>query len=96
MIYRISGIKKISGGSDVVSSLKAAGAYIFPFLMGIICNWGLGLTVGYTAGVVFGFGVAGIFVGTAADECIRGLIVMNYWRMKKWVGKSVVDNKDIL
>ncbi len=75
-----------------VSSLKAAGAYIFPFLMGLICNWGLGLTVGYTAGVVFGLGVAGIFIGTATDECIRGLIVMNYWRMKKWVGKSVVDS----
>ncbi|MBQ9333283.1 MAG: hypothetical protein IJS12_03010 [Lachnospiraceae bacterium] len=50
-----------------VSSLKASGAYIFPFLMGLICNWGLGLTAGYTAGVVFGLGVAGIFMGTATE-----------------------------
>ncbi|MBP5491215.1 MAG: MATE family efflux transporter [Clostridiales bacterium] len=77
-----------------VSSLKAAGAYIFPLLMGILCNWGLGLTTGYIAGVVLGFGVAGIFVGTAADECIRGLIVMYYWYKKKWVGKSVVDKRN--
>ena len=35
-------------------------------------------------------------VGTATDECIRGLIVMNYWRMKKWVGKSVVDRRQEL
>jgi putative MATE family efflux protein len=74
-----------------VSSLKAAGAYIFPLIMGILCNWGLGLTTGYTVGVLLGVGVAGIFAGTATDECIRGLIVMYYWYKKKWLGKSVVD-----
>ncbi len=79
-----------------VSSLKAAGAYMFPFIAGIICNWGLGLTVGYTAGVVLGIGVAGIFLGTATDECIRGLVVMYYWYRKKWLGKSVVENSDVL
>ena len=76
-----------------VSSLKAAGAYIFPLIMGILCNWGLGLTTGYFAGVVLGIGVAGIFAGTATDECIRGLIVMYYWYKKKWFGKSVVDKR---
>ena len=74
-----------------VSSLKAAGAYVFPLVMGIICNWGLGLTTGYVLGVALGVGVAGIFAGTATDECIRGLIVMYYWYKKKWLGKSVVD-----
>ncbi|MCR5501668.1 MAG: MATE family efflux transporter [Lachnospiraceae bacterium] len=77
-----------------VSSLKAAGAYMFPFLMGLICNWGLGLTMGYTVGVALGVGVAGIYAGTASDEFIRGLIVMYYWYKKKWVGKSVVDKKE--
>ena len=79
-----------------VCSLKAAGAYIFPLIMGILCNWGLGLTTGYAVGVALGIGVAGIFAGTATDECIRGLIVMFYWYKKKWVGKSVVDKKDVL
>ena len=74
-----------------VSSLKAAGAYIFPLIMGIVCNWGLGLTTGYVVGVAFGLGVAGIYAGTATDECIRGLIVMYYWYKKKWLGKSVVE-----
>lgn len=79
-----------------VSSLKAAGAYIFPLIMGILCNWGLGLTTGYVAGVALGLGVAGIYAGTATDECIRGLIVMYYWYKKKWFGKSVVEKKDAL
>ncbi len=79
-----------------VSSLKAAGAYMFPLVMAILCNWGLGLTTGYTVGVLLGVGVAGIFAGTAADECIRGLIVMYYWYKKKWLGKSVIDRSDVL
>ena len=76
-----------------VNSLKAAGAYVFPLIAGIVCNWGLGLTTGYAVGVALGLGVAGIYAGTAADECIRGLIVMYYWYKKKWVGKSVVGEK---
>jgi len=76
-----------------VSSLKAAGAYIFPLIAGIINNWGLGLTTGYIVGVQLSAGVAGIFAGTATDECIRGLVVMYYWYKKKWVGKSVVEKK---
>lgn len=76
-----------------VSSLKAAGAYVFPLIAGILSNWGLGLTTGYAVGVVLGVGVAGIFIGTATDECIRGLIVMYYWYRKKWLGKAVIDKK---
>ncbi len=79
-----------------VSSLKAAGAYMFPFIAGLISNLGLGLTTGYAVGVVLGLGVAGIFIGTATDECIRGLIVMYYWYKKKWLGKSVVDKNNVV
>ena len=74
-----------------VCSLKAAGAYIFPLVSGLFTMWGLGLTCGYLMGVVVGLGVAGIYMGTATDECIRGLIVMYYWYKKKWYGKAVVD-----
>ena len=76
------------------SSLKVAGAYIFPLVTGVLSNWGIGLTTGYVAGVLLGLGVAGIFIGTAADECIRGMIVMYYWYKKKWLGKSVVESKE--
>ncbi|MCR5672174.1 MAG: MATE family efflux transporter [Lachnospiraceae bacterium] len=79
-----------------VSSLKAAGAYMFPFAAGVLSNWGLGLTTGYIVGVLLGVGVAGIFIGTATDECIRGLVVMYYWYKKKWLGKSVIDRNDVL
>ncbi len=77
-----------------ICSLKAAGAYIFPLIVGLCTMWGLGLTVGYGVGVLAGLGVAGIFMGTATDECIRGIIVMIYWYRKKWYGKAVVDKKE--
>lgn len=77
-----------------VSSLKAAGDYIYPLIIGLITMWGLGATVGYGLGIAAGIGVAGIFAGTASDECIRGLIVMNHWRRRKWVGKAVVEKSE--
>lgn len=79
-----------------VSSLKAAGDYLFPLFVGLITMWGLGVTVGYGLGIAAGFGVAGVFAGTATDEFLRGLITMNRWRRKKWVGKAVVKrNVDV-
>ncbi len=78
-----------------ICSLKAAGAYLFPLIVGLCTMWGLGLTLGYVYGVVLGIGIAGVYMGTATDECVRGLIVMYYWYRKKWYGKSVVEkNKE--
>lgn len=77
-----------------VSSLKAAGDYVYPLIVGLITMWGLGVTVGYGMGIVAGLGVAGIFIGTATDECFRGLIVINRWRRRKWVGKAIVNRKN--
>lgn len=73
-----------------VSSLKAAGDYMFPLIVGLISMWGFGATVGYTAGVLMGIGVSGVFMGTATDEFLRGLIVMRRWQKQKWRGKSLV------
>lgn len=78
-----------------VSSLKAAGSYIFPLIIGLITMWSLGVTVGYTFGIALGFGVAGVFAGTATDECLRGLIVMWYWAKKKWYGKAIVKKEGV-
>lgn len=73
-----------------VNSLKAAGDYVFPLIVGVITMWGLGATVGYTMGVAVGLGVAGVYMGTATDEFIRGLITMYRWYKQKWRGKAIV------
>lgn len=77
-----------------VSSLKAAGDYMFPLWAGIILMWGVGATVGYSMGVLAGIGAAGIFIGTASDEILRGFVTMHRWKKQRWRGKSVVsENK---
>ena len=76
-----------------VCSLKASGDYMFPLCVGLFTMWCIGVTVGYGMGIIAGLGVAGIFMGTAADEFIRGLIVMHRWRSGKWRGKAIVDKK---
>lgn len=73
-----------------VNSLKAAGDYVFPLLVGICTMWLLGAGVGYGMGVLAGIGVAGVYMGTASDECIRGFIVLGRWRSRKWCGKALV------
>ncbi len=75
-----------------VGSLKAAGDYIYPFIIGLITMWGLGVTVGYGMGVIAGLGVYGVFIGTACDECIRGIFTWRRWAVRKWTGKSLVSS----
>ncbi|MBQ0000915.1 MAG: MATE family efflux transporter [Clostridiales bacterium] len=74
-----------------VSSLKAAGDYVFPLVVGLIMMWGFGATVGYGMGVLAGIGVAGVFMGTATDEVLRGLLTMERWRRRSWSGKALVN-----
>lgn len=77
----------------IVNSLKSAGDYIYPLIVGILTMWLLGAVGGYIFGVVLQFGVIGVFMGTATDECVRGLIVMGHWKSRKWCGKKLVEEQ---
>lgn len=77
----------------VIGSMKAAGDVLFPVFVGIAVMWGVGITVGYSCGVLLSLGVAGVFMGTASDECVRGVIALLRWRKGSWKGKTVVRDK---
>ena len=74
----------------VIGSMKAAGDVLFPVFVGMAVMWGVGIFVGYSCGVLFSLGVAGVFMGTASDECVRGMIALLRWRKGSWKGKAVV------
>lgn len=74
----------------VIGSMKAAGDVLFPVFVGMAVMWGVGISVGYGCGVLLSLGVAGVFMGTAMDECTRGVIALIRWRRGKWKGKTVV------
>lgn len=77
----------------IIGSMKAAGDVLFPVFVGMLVMWGVGISVGYSCGVLFSLGVAGVFMGTAADECVRGIIALIRWRKGSWKGKTVVGTK---
>ena len=77
----------------VIGSMKAAGDVLFPVFVGMAVMWGVGISVGYSCGVLFSLGVAGVFLGTATDECVRGIIAVLRWKRGSWKGKSVVKEK---
>jgi len=78
----------------IIGSMKAAGDVLFPVFVGMAVMWGIGISVGYSCGVLFSLGVAGVFMGTAADECVRGIIALVRWRKGSWKGKAVVKSAD--
>ena len=74
----------------IIGSMKAAGDVLFPVFIGMAVMWGVGISVGYSCGVLFSLGVAGVFMGTAADVGTRGIIALLRWRQGIWKGKAVV------
>lgn len=74
----------------VIGSMKAAGDVLFPVFVGMIVMWGVGISVGYGCGVLLSLGVAGVFLGTAADEGVRAIFALIRWKKGSWKGKTVV------
>ncbi len=74
----------------VIPALKGAGDVRFPAVYGMISMWGVGVVLAYVFGVAMGMGLIGIWLGMAADEWSRGLIMMFRWRSGVWKGKSVI------
>lgn len=74
----------------IINSLKAAGDVKFPTILGICSNWGCTVLCGYLLGIVMNLGLVGIWMALAADEILRGIIVLIRWNKGSWRGKSVI------
>ncbi|MCL2199969.1 MAG: MATE family efflux transporter [Defluviitaleaceae bacterium] len=73
----------------IIGSLRAVGDVKFPVYVGVCTMWGLGALGGFLLGSVFGMGVVGIVIGTALDECVRGVIMFFRWKSRVWQEKGV-------
>ncbi|MCL2387094.1 MAG: MATE family efflux transporter [Defluviitaleaceae bacterium] len=76
----------------IIGSLRAVGDVKFPMYVGICTMWILGALGGFVFGVVFNLGVVGIVIGTALDECIRGIIMLFRWRSRRWQTKGLTTS----
>ncbi|MFA9555876.1 MATE family efflux transporter [Evansella sp. AB-rgal1] len=80
----------------VINCLRAAGDVKYPVYIGIIVMWGVSVTVSYTAGIVFGLGLIGIWIAQILDEWIRGLLMLKRWKSRKWEQMSFISEKQPL
>ncbi len=73
----------------VIQALRASGDVVFPVIIAIFSMLGIAIGLSYVFGVRLEFGLVGIFIGLAADECMRGLLVFIRWLRRDWEGKRV-------
>ncbi|MDD3193570.1 MAG: MATE family efflux transporter [Oscillospiraceae bacterium] len=78
----------------MVRCLQAAGDIRFPVTLGILSAWTVAVLGGYLIGVVAGWGLIGIWIAMACDECIRAVVFLLRWKSGAWKNKSFVQHAD--
>ena len=68
----------------IISALKGAGDVAFPVRVGLFSMWGIGVLLAWFFGLHLGYGVLAAWLAVAADEWIRGLIMVYRWRSCRW------------
>ncbi len=71
-------------------SLKASGDAKFTLFTGIIVQWTFVVPLAYVLCFVVGWGMVGIWIAIAADECIRSFIMFLRWKSGRWQSKTIV------
>ncbi len=78
----------------IINSMRAAGDVKFPTYLGIVVNWGVSVLFAYIFGIYLQMGLRGIWIAMAADEIVRGVVVLIRWRRGSWRGKRVVQSSE--
>jgi putative MATE family efflux protein len=74
-----------------IPSLKGAGDVRFPVTMGILSMWGIGVAGAWLLGIRLHWGLVGIWIAMAADEWLRGLVMLRRWRSGAWQSSRRLD-----
>ncbi len=75
----------------LIPALKGAGDVKFPVILGVTFMWGVGVLGSWLFGVVFGWGLVGVYIALCTDEWTRGLMAFLRWKSGKWRGKGFVN-----
>lgn len=73
----------------MINSLLASGDTKYPVICAIISMWMIAVPVGYLAGTVFGYGIAGVWFGFALDEWCRAAAFLFRWKSNIWQKKRL-------
>lgn len=72
------------------NTLRATGDIMFPFYLGIIVQWIVGVGCGYLFGITCGLGLVGMWFAFVLDENIRGYVFVRRWNAFKWTDRAFV------
>lgn len=73
--------------------LIAVGDAVTPTVVGVSFQWGVAFVGAWVFGIIFDWGLEGVWVAMAIDECLRGLIFAVHLKKERWkkVFRSVDD-----
>ena len=74
----------------MIACMRGAGDVYFPTACAVFSNWLLSVLGSYLMAVVFGMGLYGMWIALAADECVRGILMLVRWKRGRWRGKRIV------
>lgn len=74
----------------MIASMRGAGDVYFPTACAIFSNWFLSVLGSYLFAVVFGMGIYGLWIALAADECVRGILMLLRWKNGRWRTKRLI------
>lgn len=74
----------------IINSLRGAGDVFFPTGVAIFSMWIVSTLGSYVLAVPLGLGLQGLWIAFAADECLRGILMLWRWKKGKWKSKVLV------
>lgn len=75
----------------IIPALKGAGDFLFPVYVGIVSMWGIGVFGSWFLGLKLGLGLVGVWIATATDEWLRGLVMLMRWRSGIWKSCTLIS-----
>lgn len=74
----------------IIRGIQAAGDIKYPIFIGILFMWIIATLFSYIFGVIFGWGLEGVWIAMMIDECLRGFIFYRRLGSGKWRNKSII------
>ena len=77
----------------MVKTLTAAGDVWFPVVIGIFSMWTISVFGGWLLGHGMAWGLVGVWIAMACDECFRGVLFTLRFRRGRWKEKRLVSER---
>ena len=72
----------------IIRGMQAAGDIAYPIIVGVSSMWLVATALSYVFGIVFRWGLEGVWIAMMLDECIRAVIFYTRWQKGTWRAKA--------